>query len=89
MDWKGNDSSLSGKQLFETATYSVEEIVEKLIIRLDTDGPDGNTNIVLDGDEIKNNLIAEQGHRKYGKCFVYQPNKSIRDLGVYYIKLDM
>ena len=89
MDWKGNDSILTGKALFEKVTYSVDEIVAQIIIRLDTDGPDGKTNVILEGNELRDNLIAEQGHRKYGKCFVYQPNISILKLGVYNIKIDM
>lgn len=89
LDWKGNDSALNGKALFEAATFSVDDIVNKITIRLDTDRPDGKSHIVLRGNELKNNLLTEKGHRKYGKCYVYQPNKSTRNLGIYYIKIDM
>ena len=89
LDWKGNNSFLTGKDLFEKATFSVHDIVDKLIIRLDTDRQDGKSHIILEGNDLKNNLIAEQGHRKYGKCYVYQPNVSIRKLGIYNIKIDM
>ena len=88
LNWKGNDSDISGKELFEQATYSVDDIVNKIVIRLDTDNQNG-THIVLEGQELKNNILAEHGHRKYGKCYAYQPSKSIQVLGVYYIKIEM
>ena len=89
LNWKGNDSTITGKELFDKATYSVEDIVAQIDIRLDTDNQNGSHRIKLNGDELKNNLFAENGHGKYGKCYAYHPTKYIRDLGVYYIKIKM
>ena len=80
---------MTGKELFEQATYSVEEIVDYIVVRFDTSYAKNNTNIKIKSTDLQKSLLYEHGHRKYGKCFVYRPKKSILALGVYYIKIIM
>ena len=80
---------MTGKELFELATYSVDEIVDYIYVRFDTSDANNKTNIKLNGTDLEKSLLYQHGHRKYGKCYVYLPPKAILDLGVYYIKLVM
>ena len=80
---------MTAKELFEKVTYSVEDIVDNIKVRLDTANANNETTIVINGTRLGESLLAVNGHRKYGKCFVYQPEKSVLDLGVYYIRLVM
>ena len=90
LDWKGNDSSVTGKELYEKVTYSVEDVVDVIRVRLDTANPSTNeSSVLINGTDLKDSLLAEHGHRKYGKCFAYQPKKPLLDLGVYYIRITM
>jgi len=76
-------------ELFEKATYSVADIVDYIKVRLDTAMPNNVSSVFINGTDLEKSLLAVHGHRKYGKCFVYQPEKSLLGLGVYYIKIVM
>jgi hypothetical protein len=47
-----------------------------------------NTKLSLD-DPSKNPLIFEQRHRGFGRCYSIHLIKEIRDLGIYYIKMEL
>ena len=85
LDWKGNDSSVTGKALFEKSTYSVEDVVDYIKIGFDNKAKQ----LKINSTRVKDSILIEHGHRKYGKCFVYQPEKRLRNLGIHYIYIAM
>ena len=87
LDWQGNDTSVTPEDLFERITYSVNEVVDHIKIRLDT-SIDGKSTITLKED-LGRSLLHEIGHRKYGKCFTFRPNVTVLALGVYYMRVQM
>ena len=85
LDWKGNDSSVTGKDLFEMATFSVEDVVDYIKLGFD----DTAEKLKINGTKLKDSILFEHGHRLHGKCFVYHPEKRLRNLGIYYIHIVM
>ena len=76
------------QQLFLNATYSLNEIVSKIHIRYLK--ADTNGKFAEDLDLVNNrNWATEQRHRKFGRCYTLYPEKYMKDLGIYYIKLEL
>ena len=88
LDWQGNDTSVNGKELFEKVTKPVQEYVDKITVRLDTSSENGSS-IMYNASNMKSSLFTEYGHRKYGRCFSYQPSQDLLALGIYYIKIEL
>ena len=82
--WSSNDTTVDDESLFQQATYSLAEIVQRIYVRFITADSNGKTatEINLDG---RSNSFKEQRHRKFGRCYTLQPEKYIRKLGVYYL----
>ena len=89
LDWKGNDSTITGKELFSTITHSVGEIVEYIYVRFISSDANNQNSIKITDAELEDKLLHIHGHRKYGKCHEYLPEESITKLGIYYIKIVM
>ena len=83
--WSSNSSFVNEQRLFKIATYSLQELVKRIFIRYIRANEHGKTR--EDVDLKKLDSIKEQRHRSFGRCYTLYPKKSIRDQGVYYIKL--
>ena len=88
MTWTSNDTSVDQQELFKEVTYSFTEIVKRIYIRYINADKNGKTNVNIKDDDLENitDSVQEQRHRGFGRCYTFHPKKSIRDLGVYYIK---
>ena len=88
LNWISNQTQVSPQQLFLDSTFSVEEIVKKINIRFIKADEKGifHENI---GIHDYQNLIKEQQHRKFGRCYTLSPDSRMRSLGIYYIKLQL
>ena len=88
LNWISNNTQISPQQLFLESTFSVEEIVKKINIRFIKADEKGifHENI---GIRDYQNLIIEQQHRKFGRCYTLSPDSRMRSLGIYYIKLQL
>ena len=71
--------------LFNDATYNFTEIVKKIYVRFIKADKTGKANANIDLLETSDS-IKEQRHRGFGRCYTFQPEKYMRDLGIYYIK---
>ena len=83
-----NDSKVSPQQLFVDATYSLNDIVKKINIRFIRADKNGTFSENV-GVHNNQNLIKEQQHRKFGRCYTLSPDSRMRSLGIYYIKLQL
>ena len=79
---------MNGTELFEKVTNPVEKYVDKITVRLDTSSENGSS-IKYNASNMESSLFTEYGHRKYGKCFSYQPSQDLLALGIYYIKIEL
>ena len=72
--------------MFKIATYSVQDLVKRILVRFIRANEHGETREDVD---LKNTLdsFKEKRHRSFGRCYTLYPKKSIRDLGVYYMRL--
>ena len=83
--WKSNSTNLTEQQLFDEVTYRFEEIVGYIQIRSHKNKESNKNKIYYNSSEYWNSSIKEHRHRKYGKCYVFMPEKHILQRGVYYI----
>ena len=86
MTWSSNDTRVNEETLFKLATYNLTEIVEKIYVRFIAAKDDGTINTWLQLDE-ESHSVKEQRHRKFGRCYTFDPEKYIRDLEVYYTRM--
>ena len=86
LNWTSNNTLLSRQQLFYKVTYSFQEIIKSISIRYMTKDEKGEFFRNLGLNEIRN-LITEQRHRGFGRCYTFYPETYMRNLGIYYIKL--
>ena len=85
LTWSSNDTNVDEETLFKQATYSLDAIVKKIYIRFISASDEGKTNTIISVDGTSSSF-KEQRHRGFGRCYTLHPEKSIRDLGVYYMK---
>ena len=88
LTWTSNDTDVSPQQLFQEATFSLKDIVKKIYIRFLKADENGTFHEDI-GIENSSNLIKEQQHRKFGRCYTLSPDSRMRGLGIYYIKLQL
>ena len=88
LTWTSNDTKLTPQQLFLDATYSLDEIVKGIKIRHLTADDSGSFKEILQLEE-KATWITPQYHRSFGRCYTFYPEKYNRDLGIYYIKIEL
>ena len=95
LNWTSNDTMTSRQDLFTQATYSFGEIVESINIRnifWDSQKWDSKTGWwYLYGEEmdVMHGSVIEQRHRRYGRCYTYSPDESVKDLGIYYVSMKL
>ena len=83
-----NNTQLTPQQLFLDATYSLAELVKTIKIRhLDAD-TNGSFVESLKIEESAS-WVTQQYHRAFGRCYTLYPEKYTRDLGIYYIALEL
>ena len=79
---------MTPQQLFLDATYSLDELVKQIKIRyLDAD-KNGSFTELLAIEETAN-WVIQQYHRGFGRCYTFYPEKHTRNLGIYYIALEL
>ena len=79
---------MSQQQLFIEATYSFKEIVKSISVRCIQQNAKGDFFHRLDLTKSQN-WITEQRHRGFGRCYTYHPEPHMRNMGIYYIKLEL
>ena len=83
--WKSQFSNRSSDQLFDDATFRIEELVESLRIR--TFFADQNeSSSFMEKVSNENERFREQRHRNFGKCYSYSPSDKTRKRGIYYMR---
>ena len=80
--------NISSHELFKQATYSFRDIVKSISIRTIFEDELEESNNRVDLSVVSGSVI-EQRHRLFGRCYTYCPEQSIRDLGVYYLKIKL
>ena len=85
LTWSSNDTNVDEETLFQQATYSLHEIVERIYIRYIQANSEGKTNTEISVDGTSNSF-KEQRHRGFGRCYTLHPERDILELGVYYLK---
>ena len=88
LNWTSNNTDISPQQLFLNATYSLTDIVKKIDLRFLKSDEKGMFTEKLNLQK-SNNLIQEQRHRKFGRCYTLSPDSRMRRLGIYYIKIQL
>ena len=86
--WTSNDTTVSHKQLFNKATYSLNEIIKRLLVRTIFADKHGGYTFEVDVSKRQESLI-EQRHRAFGRCYTFHPEKKLRGLGIYYVKAEL
>ena len=87
-NWLSNKTDVTPQELYLEATYTLNEVVEKIKIRYiyaDTNGVFGE---YINVQEL-GNLTKVQHHRKFGRCYSLSPDSRMRALGIYYIKIQL
>ena len=88
LTWTSNNTQLTPQQLFLDATYSLSDLVKAIKIRhLDAD-TNGSFVELLKLEESAS-WVTQQYHRAFGRCYTLYPEKYTRDLGIYYIALEL
>ena len=88
LHWMSNNSDVTPQQLYLAATYDLHEVVERIFIRYNYADTNGVFNEVVDVQNF-GDLMKEQHHRKFGRCYTLSPVSRMRTLGIYYIKLQL
>ena len=88
MVWTSNDTETTPQQLFFDVTYSLRDIVERIYVRYITADENGKTSDDLSLLE-SSDMVTEQRHRKFGRCYTIYPDAKIRKLGIYYFKFKL
>ena len=79
---------MNRQQLFIEATYPFKEIVKSISIRCMQQSENIGFFHKLDFTRTQN-WITEQRHRKFGRCYTFHPETHFRNMGIYYIKLEL
>ena len=79
---------LSRQELFKDATYSLNELVRKVKVRHLDANDEGQFSETLVLEENAK-WVSEQYHRKFGRCYTFYPAENTKDLGIYYIVLEL
>ena len=67
---------------------NLQEIAKTIFIRFLTSDRNGTFSVYLNLTD-SHNSVKEQRHRKFGRCYTVYPDEHMRDLGIYYIKLEL
>ena len=98
LTWSSKNNKVSQQKLFLDATYDLEDIVGEIVIRF-IKSADRNrmpwkawkvfpgNNMAWTAMNATEELdIVEQRHRKFGRCYTYHPDTTMKELGIYYIR---
>ena len=88
LNWSSNNTEITSNQLFNDATYSFSEIVKSLSVRTIFEDANKEFKFRVDINETRGSIV-EQRHRGFGRCYTYCPETSVKNLGVYYIKIKL
>ncbi len=81
------DATVTERELFDLATYTIADMFESVYFRFfraDVNGSFSESVKIPDGA-----CFGVQKHRRFGKCYTVHPEKRMRELGIYYIKLTL
>ena len=88
LTWTSNNTQLTPQKLFLEATYSLDELVKQIMIRhLEADKNGSFMEYLALEEEAK--WVTQQYHRGFGRCYTLYPEKHTRDLGIYYIAMEL
>ena len=82
MTWSSNDSQVTEKQLFDEAAPALTDIIDELKVRFMRANKNGRSYVTM----MDQANYRTYPHRKYGKCYTFQPEEDTLKLGIYYIK---
>lgn len=86
LKWTSNDSNISETELFEQATFGIEELIKRVFVRfLDADDDDDIATVL----KLDKYSLQEQRHRPFGRCYTLHLDKSMFERGIYYYKIDL
>ncbi len=88
--WSSNNSEVDEETLFKRATFCVEDIFKSVYIRFfRADEKTGKYNVAYSDltDDSRPDSFMEQRHRPFGRCHTLYPERWIRELGVYYMRI--
>ena len=88
LTWASHNMDVSEQRLFLEATYNVNEIIREIFIRLISSDGKGSFSMKLT-NFVQKPYIVELRHRKFGRCYTFHPDKDMRNLGIYYIRLKL
>ena len=79
--WNSRTNNISAQQLYEDATYSFEEMIEKIQIH-HTNGNDENQKSTVITMPSHKSMIQMQHYNKFGKCYTFNPSNELKNLGI-------
>ena len=88
--WSSNNSGVTEQQLYDGATYKLEEIVSYFRVRLIHALQDGNQDLEFDISDGNATMFKEQ-RKKFGKCFTFDPESAEEEIehGIYYVRIKL
>ena len=88
LTWASQNKDVSEQRLFLEATYNANAIISEIFIRLISSDAKGSF-MMNSTNFVQKPYIVELRHRKFGRCYTFYPDKHIRKLGIYYIRLKL
>ena len=79
--WNSKTKNISAQQLYDDATYSYEEMIEKIEIQ-HTRGNDNDPLSTVITIPKHQSMIQMQHYWIYGKCYTFNPSNELKSLGI-------
>ena len=79
--WNSMTKNISAQQLYEDATYSYEEMIEKIEIH-HTRGNDNDPLSTVITIPKHQSMIQTQHYYIHGKCYTFNPSYEAKNLGI-------
>ena len=88
LNWNSNDTNITDQQLFTKSTFALTEIVKRLKVRTIFSDSHGTYSFEIDLN-MAIDSFTEQRHRLFGRCYTYHPEHKFRELGIYYMNIEL
>ena len=88
LSWQSNDTNITDQQLFTKSTFALTEIIKRLKVRTIFSDNHGTYSFEIDLI-MANDSFTEQRHRLFGRCYTYHPEYKFRELGIYYMNMEL
>ena len=90
LNWSSKYDHVTEQELFNDVTQRYEDLIQSATIRFFKADQNGRSSVTVHYNDslnvVKHFDVAEQRHRKFGKCYSMRPTKKHRKLGMYRIK---